>query len=101
MAIFLFLVDTMNGNRFLLNYKDFIVLFENVKILFKVSKVVGCGLKRIGDLSYDFRLGACGTYRFPEERILLCFSEAHKTKCERYVFQIFSISKNSLWAIVY
>ena len=51
--------------------------------LIKVSKVVGCGLKRIGDLTYDFYLGTCATYFFPDERILLCFSEAQKSTCER------------------
>ena len=49
----------------------------------KVSKVIGCGLKRIGDLSYDFYFGACGTFFFPEERIFFCFSEEYKNKCER------------------
>ena len=44
---------------------------------------MGCELKRIGDLSYEFLLGACGTYLFPQERILLCFGQAHKNKCER------------------
>ena len=49
----------------------------------KLSKVVGCGLKRIGDLSYEFYRGACGTFSFPQERIMLCFSISYKKKCER------------------
>ena len=53
-----------------------------IKLWFKVSKVIGCELKRIGDLSYEFYRGACGTFNFPEERIMLCFSSAHKSKCE-------------------
>ena len=69
---------TINENRYFT-----VTSFEIIKIQFKVSKVVDCGLKRIGDLNYDFYLGACETFRFPEERILLCFSDAHKSKCER------------------
>ena len=52
----------------------------------KVSKVIGCGLKRIGDLSYNFYHGTCATYNFPMERILLCFSasnDGYLKKCER------------------
>ena len=52
----------------------------------KVSKVIGCGLKRIGDLSYSFTFGTCATYNFPTERILLCFSDSNDEylkKCER------------------
>ena len=49
----------------------------------QVSKVMGCGLQRIGDLSYDFYQGACGTYHMPDERILLCFSESYQRQCER------------------
>ena len=54
----------------------------------EVSKIVGCELKRIGDLNYDFYWGACGTYKFPEERVMLCFSYYSKSKCERLVFRI-------------
>ena len=45
--------------------------------------MMNCGLKRIGNLNYEFLYGACGTYFFPQERIMLCFSEAHRNKCER------------------
>ena len=49
----------------------------------KVSKVIGCGLKRIDNLSDDFRFGTCATYNFPEERIFLCFALNNGQKCER------------------
>ena len=51
-----------------------------------MSKVVGCALKRSGDLNYDFMIGACGTFNFPEERVMLCFAHTHNNKCERSVF---------------
>ena len=53
------------------------------KFQIQVSKVIGCELKRIGDLSYDFAYGACGTYSIPEERIFLCFPDNQLSKCER------------------
>ena len=49
----------------------------------QVSKIVGCELKRIGDLNYEFYEGTCGTYNFPEERILLCFPSEKRAECER------------------
>ena len=55
----------------------------------QVSKVIGCGLKRIGDLNYDFQYGACGTFSFPQERIMLCFGYSSVRKCERYPLQTF------------
>ena len=57
---------TLNGNR-----------------QFKIAKVIDCRLKRIGDLNYIFPEGTCGTFLFPEERILFCFGSLHKQKCDR------------------
>ena len=45
----------------------------------KISKIIGCGLERIGELLYDFYLDACGTFHFldsEEERVMLCQSSA-------------------------
>lgn len=68
-------------------FVDFLVNLNN----FKISKVIGCGLKRIGDLSEDFWNGACGTYNFPDQRIMLCFGLDNRNKCQRYSFRIWSI----------
>ena len=56
-----------------------------MKILYvlQISKIIGCELKRIGDLNNEFMLGACGTFLFPEEKIMLCFDISDKTRCER------------------
>ena len=53
-------------------------------IFIQVSKVTDCELKRIGDLSFEFYWGACGTFKFPEERVMLCFAVTGKTTCERF-----------------
>lgn len=77
--------DTNNNIRNQVSlYHKFILTF----LFIKVSKIVGCELKRIGDLNYDFYAGACGTYNFPDERILLCFSEGNRVKCERSVSRV-------------
>ena len=45
----------------------------------------------MGSLDYDFRWGACGTFKFPsdqkakDERVLLCFADKSEKFCERYV----------------
>ena len=52
----------------------------------KMSKVIGCELTRIGDLGFEFDGGACGTFKFPEERIMLCFAYSGTRKCVRYFY---------------
>ena len=69
---------TLNGELFVFGGDS-----ESNNMRKQVSKVMDCGLRRIGDLSYDFRQGACGTYYMPDERILLCFSESYQRQCER------------------
>ena len=80
----LFVFGGYNGDKQkqvrLLNYHT----CEPVKL--QVSKVISCGLKRIGDLTYEFYAGACGTFLFPQERILLCFGKTNTKKCQRYVY---------------
>ena len=51
----------------------------------KISKIIDCGLERIGDLPNEFVLGACGTFEFSpgEERVMLCFSSRDKHNCVR------------------
>ena len=80
---------TLNGELFVfggntqkkqVKNKDLNCKFNN---LLKVSKVIGCELKRIGDLNYDFKFGTCATYNFPTERILLCFALDLLQICER------------------
>ena len=49
--------------------------------ILKVRKINGCSLVGIDTLPYPFDNGACGTYLFPEERVMLCFSGGHQQKC--------------------
>ena len=49
-------------------------------------KIIGCGLETIGELPFEFIGGSCGTFLFPEERIILCFGDFEiRTKCRRLV----------------
>ena len=81
MGNYLFSEVLLKRNRFNSQFEIAVTL-----IILKVSKVSDCGLKRIGDLGYDFVHGTCATYNFPTERILLCFSDSNDDylkKCER------------------
>ena len=50
------------------------ILNHFLNFIFKISKVVGCSLKRQSSLGFDFQSGACGTYQLQyKEKILLCF----------------------------
>ena len=66
-------------NRFKVRFRS-----KTFNSQFQISKVIDCRLTRIGDLNYSFASGACGTFLFPEERILFCFGDTHKSKCDRY-----------------
>ena len=49
--------------------------------------MVGCKLKRIMDLEFDFDHGACGTYNVQnEEKVMLCF-EGLDMRCDWLVYQ--------------
>ena len=71
----------------------FYCVLRTVFNFFKISKVrnSSCKLKRLGSLDYDFRWGACGTFKFPansdqkakNERVLLCFADKSEKFCER------------------
>ena len=49
----------------------------------------------VGYLPFNFTFGACGTFAFPDERLMLCFPEQHGKKCWRSVlnFKLVQIIK--------
>ena len=56
----------------------------------QISKINGCSLERVALLPHDFRMGACGTFLFPEhkqesysQRVMFCFGESDRKKCYR------------------
>ena len=49
----------------------------------QISKIVDCSLKRVGDLPYELYYPACGTFKFPEERSMICFPYNHAKSCYR------------------
>ena len=49
----------------------------------QVSKIVGCSLKRVSDLPYELYFPACGTFKFPEERSMICFAAYYEYSCVR------------------
>ena len=64
----------------------------------KISKIIDCGLKRVGDLPFEFRHGACGTFNvFSEERVMLCFDYHEQRKCRSYSGMDFDTHPDSAW----
>ena len=61
---------------------------------FKISKVIGCELTRIGNLNIDFKIGTCGKFNFPEERVMMCFHLDGPNFCQRFILS--KIYKNNL-----
>ena len=53
------------------------------QVLFQISKINGCSLDRIGQLPHEFVYGSCGTYKFPEERVMFCFQRSMESACFR------------------
>ena len=67
-----------NENRQVNKY----ILNSFLNFIFKISKVVGCSLKRQSSLEFDFYRGTCGTYQLQyKEKILLCFAEYATKSC--------------------
>merc|ERR1712131_204815 len=67
---------TLNGEMFLFGGYD--------SFTKQISKINGCSLELIGQLPFDFERGGCGTFLFPEPRIMLCFGRMYKGKCTSY-----------------
>ena len=42
----------------------------------------------VGYLPFNFTFGACGTFAFPDERLMLCFPVEHTKKCRRSVVNL-------------
>ena len=42
----------------------------------------------VGYLPFKFTFGACGTFAFPDERLMLCFPLLHGKKCWRSVVNL-------------
>ena len=49
----------------------------------QISKIVDCSLQRISDLPYELYFPACGTFKFPEERSMICFAKYYEYSCVR------------------
>ena len=58
------------------------IALKIIKML-QISKINGCSLERIAQLPHDFEYGACGTFLFPEPRVMFCFAESDRKKCFR------------------
>ena len=48
-----------------------------------IKKIINCGLELTDELTFDFIDGTCGTFFFPDERVLLCFDQNNSKKCRR------------------
>merc|ERR1719310_1677593 len=52
----------------------------------QISKVENCGLRRKGDLEFDFSIGTCNNYSINEENpyVLLCFPKGATKLCRKF-----------------
>ena len=50
-------------------------------MVIQISRIDGCNVKRVGTLEFDFKWGACNTYQFDMEKILLCFQLSAGKQC--------------------
>ena len=55
-------------------------------IVRQVSIVRNCGLRRVGDLSYDFAFGGCNTFKTAQglQEVLMCFQADNGKGCHRF-----------------
>lgn len=62
------------------------------------SKVHGCELKRMGDLPFDFELGACNNFMFEIEKLLICFDKRATQTCHTFDGTSFEVAPSSIYA---
>jgi len=63
------------------------------------SKVHGCELTRMGDLPFDFELGACNNFMFQEvEKLLICFDKRATSTCHTFDGTSFEVAPSSIHA---
>ena len=55
------------------------------KDIVQISRIDGCTVKKVGSLNFDFRYGACKSYQFEIEKILIYFG-VDDQKCDWLVF---------------
>ena len=82
-------------------YDEFNDFYMHMLYKFKASifKIVNCGFEEIGELPFDYLVGSCGTFLFPDERIFLCFGDRSRKKCHRWCLNFFLLSFEH-WKIV-
>ena len=67
----------MNADRLVID-RDLRENLEYITIVFKISRIDDCNVKRIGSLEFDFSGRSCNTYPFEVEKILFCFGTDEK-----------------------
>ena len=60
-------------------YFNFVYIF--LTVISQMSKIIDCSLRRFGDLEFDFRYGACNTFRNEIEYAWLCFDDIGMKSC--------------------
>ena len=69
--------------------RQVILIFQtNKSFLYdKISKIEDCSLRGVGQLPIDFDYGACGTFLFPEQRVMLCFRSLGSYESDRACYR--------------
>ena len=80
---------TLNGEFWIFggaNHRRQVCLFQLCLPLLncyisQMSKIIDCSLRHFGDLEFDFRYGACNTFRNEIEYAWLCFDDIGMKSC--------------------
>jgi len=64
-------------------YTEFIVKTAFTQ-WFKVSVVDYCQINWIANMKNDFSDGSCGVFKYPDDKVFLCFGDHNNIKCWSY-----------------
>jgi len=64
-------------------YTEFIVKTAFTQ-WFKVSVVDYCQINWIANMKNDFSDGSCGVFKYPDDKVFLCFGDHNNIKCWRF-----------------
>ena len=66
----------------------YLSIFFSSKMFIKVSRIENCGIKRLGDLPFDYYFGSCNTFLKPIPTVLLCFYYEGPKVCHTLVHNL-------------
>ena len=74
------------GNKLIVQNQVKWLMYHFPEFIFQIIELKE-SFERVGVLPFAFAYGACGTYAFPDQKVMLCFADTNGKKCWRSVLK--------------